>query len=75
MLQINYSQLNLYSLQNHIQDLLTILNDNRERSDVIFNDVFKKTLNRNKYTTYNVQTIKIEPILKVIQFNKITEYL
>lgn len=37
--------------------------------------MYREKKRRNKYITYNAQTIKIEPILKVIQVNKITEYL
>lgn len=34
----------LYLVQNHIQDLLTIFNNNREKSDIDFNNIFDSFL-------------------------------
>jgi hypothetical protein len=36
--------IDLYSVQNYIQNLLTIFNNNREQSDIVFNDVFNNSV-------------------------------
>jgi len=35
--KLQEKSIDLYSFQNHIQDLLTIFNNDREQSDIVFN--------------------------------------
>ncbi|KAF0755562.1 zinc finger MYM-type protein 1-like, partial [Aphis craccivora] len=42
--KLQAKSVDLYSVQNHIQDLLTIFNNNREQSDIVFNNIFNNSV-------------------------------
>lgn len=44
-IKLQSKSLDFYSLQNHIQDFINTFKYNKERSDVIFNIVFKEAVN------------------------------
>jgi len=42
--KLQAKSIDLYSVHNHIQDLLTTFNNNREQSDIVFNDIFNNSV-------------------------------
>jgi len=57
----------------HIQDSLTIFNNNREKSHIVFNDIFNKWQKLKLHTLHPNK--KINQITKPIILNATTDFL
>jgi len=67
--------IDLCSVLNYIQDLLTIFNNNREQTDIMFNSTFNNSLCVAEIKNTCITKKKINQIMRQIWLNAITDFL